>query len=198
QAPSETSPATGRISGRVLQVDGTPIGGANVSVLGTRTGAVSDEEGRYQVRGVPVGDHEVRALALGYLSVVMSVAVNAGAVATVDFQLRENRNPVRVLPEFEVRGRPRDLGASDRTPKFNHEKLTQMPGIDNFIQMVALATGVVADANGALHIRGGREDEVKVRVSEIEMTNPLSGENLALANLAVSDVSLHTGTMEAE
>ncbi|TMQ71226.1 MAG: TonB-dependent receptor [Candidatus Eisenbacteria bacterium] len=105
---------------------------------------------------------------------------------------------MKVLGEVEVHGHAHDLRSSTTEHHVSRDQLNETPGVDGFMQVVGLSAGVVADANGELHVRGGRGDEVKLRISGIEMTNPLSGESVALANLAVDDVTLHTGTMEAE
>ena len=198
QAPSPPAGPGGQIAGRVLHSDGTPVPGVNVIILGSRNGAATDEVGRYRLVGVPVGIHEVRAQLMGHPAVVRSVTVDAGGTSALDFRLETDDKPVEVLPEYVVRAKPQDLGGSSKVYKVGREKLRETPGIDGFLGAVGLAPGVVVDASGGLHVRGGRSDELKVRISDIEMTNPLSGENAALANLAVEDVSLHTGTTEAE
>jgi outer membrane receptor protein involved in Fe transport len=192
-----TSPSeTGQVSGRVTDATGAPLVGVEVSVLGTKVGSITDDEGRYRGVGVPVGPHEVRVRSMGRVAVAKQVSVDASRIIMLDFRMKEDDAPVRELPELEVRG-TRDMKASTTIYTVGHEKLNELPGIDNFMQAAALAPGVVSDASG-IHVRGSRADEVKVSINGIVMTNALSGENAALANLAVSDVTLHTGNMEAQ
>ncbi|HET9326956.1 MAG TPA: TonB-dependent receptor [Candidatus Eisenbacteria bacterium] len=197
QAPSNQPSATGQIVGRVLQSDGTPFPGVEVMVLGTRVGAITDADGRFRLTGVAVGPHQVRARSFGFTPQVTRVSINAGATATVHFQMEADAAPVRELPEVEVLGKRRDLGSVNTKHQKTGDELRDMPGIDSYMQAMEHAPGVVVDASG-LHVRGSRSDEVKVRVNDIEMTNALSGENVGLANLAVSEVTLHAGNMEAE
>src|SRR5688572_4113063 len=77
------------ITGRVTDVvSGAPVEAAQVRVLGTNLGAVADAEGRYTIRGVPAGTHELRALRVGYAEQKRAVTVDAGAATTADFTMR--------------------------------------------------------------------------------------------------------------
>ncbi len=75
---------TGTIVGQALAAEGsTALFGAQVIVLGTalRTGAGAD--GRFTVRGVPVGSHRVRVQLLGYAPLEQSVTVTAGGTVSI-------------------------------------------------------------------------------------------------------------------
>jgi iron complex outermembrane receptor protein len=81
-------PQTGTITGRV--VDSTsqqPLANVTVSIVGSRTGAQTREDGRFTIPGVPVGSRTVRAARIGYTPMERDVTVAAGAAATVDFSL---------------------------------------------------------------------------------------------------------------
>ena len=62
------------VSGRVLAADGSPVARAEVALRDTRgqtiAGAVSDEEGRFRLRGVAPGDYHLAAVtqALQYVA----------------------------------------------------------------------------------------------------------------------------------
>jgi TonB-linked SusC/RagA family outer membrane protein len=83
---------TGRITGTVTDsTSGRPIGTVQVSVVGTRLGAASDESGRYSINSVPVGTYSVETRRLGYKPrVVTGVTVTEGGTATADFPLSAN------------------------------------------------------------------------------------------------------------
>ena len=80
---------TGTISGRVVTADGgLPIVSAQVRVVGTGAGAITHADGRYSIVVQP-GRYTVRALRIGFgADSVRDVVVSAGAVTTVDFQLK--------------------------------------------------------------------------------------------------------------
>jgi len=81
---------TGKIAGRVLDAQKKPLVGANVSIPALRTGAVSDEEGRYSILNVPPGRYDVRFALLGYGPVVTTgVNVSSDQTTRLDATLAE-------------------------------------------------------------------------------------------------------------
>lgn len=77
---------TGTIAGRVLdQATQAPVQGAQVQIVGTQRGAMTDAEGRYSISGVPVGTHEVRARRVGYGLSTQRVTVSDGSTTNADF-----------------------------------------------------------------------------------------------------------------
>lgn len=81
--------ATGTVAGAVTdQASAQPLPGARVQVSNTNIVALTNTEGRYTLRGVPAGRHDIRVSVIGYASGVQNVTVESGAIANVDFQLR--------------------------------------------------------------------------------------------------------------
>lgn len=93
--PLVTRPAaaqsTGRITGTVTDsASGRPISDVQVTVGGSRLGAVTDAQGRYSIGGVPTGPRIVDARRIGYVpSPPKTVIVPDGGTVTVDFTMRE-------------------------------------------------------------------------------------------------------------
>jgi hypothetical protein len=76
---AKTAP-TGRISGRLVVRDrALPLPFANIIVLGTRLGALSDETGSFVLSGVPIGPQRLECQAIGYERDTMDVIVRQGA-----------------------------------------------------------------------------------------------------------------------
>lgn len=79
---------TGRIVGTVLDSSRTPISGAQISVPAAGLGALSDDAGKFVIRNVPVGTHEVRAVRIGQKArTIGGVVVNANQDATLEILL---------------------------------------------------------------------------------------------------------------
>ena len=78
---------TGHIEGEVLTEGGSPILNAQVQIVGTQRATSTDARGRFTLRNLPVGQHEVRAQSLGYRAESQTVQVQAGATASVRFTL---------------------------------------------------------------------------------------------------------------
>ena len=80
---------TGAISGRVLDANSQqPIANANVLVVNRAFGAVTDLDGDYLIRDVPVGTQQLRVTIIGYAPVTQEVTVTAGETATANFSLQ--------------------------------------------------------------------------------------------------------------
>ncbi|MGH7718149.1 MAG: carboxypeptidase-like regulatory domain-containing protein, partial [Gemmatimonadaceae bacterium] len=81
----------GILTGQVTDAEtNQPVRSAQVLVVGTPRGALTDDEGRYTVAGVPAGPHEVRVLRVGYASATQPVTITDGATATLDFRLTQS------------------------------------------------------------------------------------------------------------
>jgi iron complex outermembrane recepter protein len=78
----------GSIRGRVADARGAPLARAMISAEGSGLRATSDEQGRYEIRGVSAGAYDVRVRLLGYVAQTARVTVGAGPV-TQDFTLAE-------------------------------------------------------------------------------------------------------------
>ncbi|AHG89359.1 TonB-dependent outer membrane protein, SusC/RagA [Gemmatirosa kalamazoonensis] len=90
-ATSSTQPApsgTGVITGRVLDRGSQqPLAGAQVVLIGTTRGTLTNDQGVYRIAGVPAGAHPLRALRIGYAATSQIVSVTAGQTTTADFGL---------------------------------------------------------------------------------------------------------------
>jgi len=85
---SEPALAQTRITGTVTANDGSgPVVGAEVTIAGTKRGAITREDGRYTI-AVDAGTFQVMAKRIGYAPVTQSVTVAAGKTATLDFELK--------------------------------------------------------------------------------------------------------------
>jgi len=64
--PAVQAGTTGKLTGVVKNEKGQPVVGANIRIEGLRIGALSDDEGRFLLLGIPAGEYTVRANLLGY------------------------------------------------------------------------------------------------------------------------------------
>jgi len=89
-APAIAQAQQATIAGRVTAA-GTnePLTDARVLVLNTSLYAVTNADGRYTIRGVPAGNHDVRVIRVGFQEQKKSIAVTAGAGSTLDFVLSQ-------------------------------------------------------------------------------------------------------------
>ena len=81
----------GAVTGTVTSsTDMQPLDAAQVVVVGTGLGTITDADGNYRITGVPPGEQRVRVQLVGYSSRTKTVTVQAGQAATADFQLSQS------------------------------------------------------------------------------------------------------------
>jgi TonB-dependent SusC/RagA subfamily outer membrane receptor len=68
---------TARVQG-VVTSNNAPVGNAQVSLVGTRYGALSDNDGRYSINGVPAGSYTMRVQRIGFAPLTRPVTVADG------------------------------------------------------------------------------------------------------------------------
>ena len=85
--PVQAQATPQRITGTVSTDAGQPLPSAQVSIVGTTLGAITNEEGRFTILGVAPGTMEVRAVRIGYSPQTRTVVVASGETATVNFSL---------------------------------------------------------------------------------------------------------------
>src|SRR5262245_37756374 len=194
--PANAAASSGRITGRALEKGREPVPFANVVVLGTKQGTMTDETGAFVIPGVPVGSYEIKLQAIGYEAVVMKVQVNAGQTAVVNFDVGATK-VVKEIETIEVRAEKRiDTKSSTTKQSISAEKLKEIP-VDNISQAVATKAGVVAQG-GELHFRGGRGGEVKFQFDGVEATDPAFGGSANIAGLAIAGTDVLSGGFDAE
>src|SRR5436309_361847 len=92
----------GTVRGRVTDSTGAPLARVVVSIEAIGAHATSDEQGSYEIRGVPAGTRSVRARLLGYVAQVARVTVSEGEPTRLDLVLRAQ--PIGLAPVDVVVG----------------------------------------------------------------------------------------------
>ncbi|MDZ7338112.1 MAG: TonB-dependent receptor [candidate division KSB1 bacterium] len=191
---------TGKISGIVRETQtGEPLPGVNVVVQGTTLGAATDVQGRYFILNVPPGTYQLRASMMGYTtSVVENVRVKTDLTTEVNFQLSPTvldlGQTVTVVAERPLIQRDATASAAVVTA----DEIASAP-IETFQQMVETKAGVSVDRDGAIHIRGGRADEIAYLVDGVANVNPFDNTlGLQVATNAIEELSIISGSFNAE
>lgn len=80
----------GTISGSVRTSDGDPVELVMVNVKGTAKGALTDRNGKYQIRNIQPGLHRLIASYIGLEKQEQTIEVTAGGITSLDFTLKES------------------------------------------------------------------------------------------------------------
>ena len=188
---------TGKISGTVTAEDGTALSGANVSVLGTASGAAANENGEFLILNVPAGSYTVKGSYIGYSSLeVVNVRVTSGLNTEVTLALGVSAvegDVVQVTAEKPLIQKDETSSVSVVTS----EQLTNMP-IRSLDGVLATMPGVVVQ-NNDVHIRGGRDNEVAYFLNGASTTNLGNRENLVyVPQEAIEELQVQVGGYDAE
>ena len=192
--------SNGKITGKVAEKEtGSPAVGVNVILIDTYLGAATDENGRFTILNIPPGTYSIRVDAIGFATITMKdVRVTTAQTTELSFTLEEaviEGQEVTVIAE-----RPlvqKDLTASQRVT--TAKEIEDMP-VESFLGVLTTHAGVNQSAGGALHVRGGRSNEVGYYIDGVSVSNPFYTNSLAVSvsNKALEEMKLVSGAFNAE
>ena len=137
--------------------------------------------------------------AIGFATITMKdVRVTTAQTTELSFTLEEaviEGQEVTVIAE-----RPlvqKDLTASQRVT--TAKEIEDMP-VESFLGVLTTHAGVSQSAGGALHVRGGRSNEVGYYIDGVSVSNPFYTNSLAVnvSNKALEEMKLVSGAFNAE
>lgn len=86
-APAAAIAQAGAVTGRVTDVGGRPLAGANVAIQGSDLRTATDERGHYRLTVDRAGTFRIRAFKRSYAASSHRVTTVAGATVSRDFRL---------------------------------------------------------------------------------------------------------------
>lgn len=198
----------GVIQGRIKNsINNEPVPFANIIILDSETGTISDENGNYKLEIVKPGLYNIRVSFLGYKSkTVFEVQVTFAKAVQLDFELEEEAAD---LGEVVVSA---EFSRSDETPlsvrRLNANEIERYPGGNRDISRVIQSLpGVASTASfrNDIIIRGGAPNENKFYIDEIEVpvinhfaTQGSSGGPVGILNVnLIQNVEVITGGFPA-
>ena len=164
------------IVGSVSDINSKPLEGANVAVLGTDLGAVSDETGTYVIDVNP-GEYQVKVSFIGYTSLTKDVVVGEDNVS-LDFSLEIN---TLALSDIEVLA----SRAEEKTPvaftTVEKEELEVRLGSQEIPLILNTTPSVYATQQGGgagdarINVRGFNQRNVAVMINGVPQNDPENG-----------------------
>lgn len=182
---------TGTISGEVRDaVSKRPLIYANVSVVGTQFGAVTDDKGYFVIKKITPGTYQLKTSYIGYSPllkddiVVVHLRNTSASIELFPSQIEMN--------EVSVTGgyfqKPLDQSLSIRS--LTQQEIRRSPGSAEDIFRVMQSLPGVATAGGKsaqLIVRGGSPDENLTLLDNIEIYNPIhfarTGESMGIISI---------------
>jgi len=153
---------SGTLTGQVLNAEtGQPLSEAQMVIVGTNIGVLTNESGRYLITRVPAGTREIRAVLLGFAQQTQAVTIITGQSAVIDFNLNPTAIALEALVVSSPAGREqraRELGTN--VAQVNVEELNLAPITRVADILAGRAAGIVLqDVNGAT----GTSQRIRIR-----------------------------------
>lgn len=189
----------GKIAGRVIDAEtNNALIAVDVFIDVLQAGGATDKDGHYFILNIPPGTYDVEASMIGYQARIQKdVQVFADRTTYLDFRLKatviEIGKPVVVIAKKPVI----EIDMTSKEARITREQFDITP-VETPGEAIALQGGVTTGAAGDIHVRGGRSDELAYYIEGIEVSNALLGTEPVLNKNFVSEMSLLSGTFNAE
>ncbi len=184
----------GKIAGTVVDAaTGESLPGANVVIVGTSQGAVTDADGNFIILRVRPGTYSVRAQFIGFTAqVITGVKVRVDQTTRLSYSIREEI----IEGEEIVITAERGVVQMDRTTTtavVDAEQLEALP-VNSISDAINLQAGVVDG-----RFRGGRSGEVAYLVNGVPINNVFNGQAaFEVEQNMVSSLEVISGVFNAE
>ncbi len=191
---------TGKIKGKVVNAETREaLPGANVILEGTSMGAATDIDGNYLIMNVPPGKYVINVKMIGFVSMRMeNVNVSIDLTTEQDFTLSST---VLKLAESVTVKAERPMVTKDQTATtavVSSESFQALP-VTEVSEAVELQAGMIRDAGGGLHVRGGRSGEISYWIDGIPVTDAYDGGTVVDVNKnMVQELQVVSGAFNAE
>ena len=192
--------SSGKIVGKVIDSStGDAVPFANVIIEGTNYGAASDAIGKYIIINVPSGTYSVVASYIGYVKTITeNVKVFTDLTTNVDFSLTPTavslKDEVVVIAQTPLV--KKDLTSTES--RVTADEIKAMP-LQDLNQLITLQAGVNRDAEGQIHIRGGRSSEISYLINGISITDDYDRtQALTVETGSIQELQIISGTFNAE
>ncbi|MBK7264900.1 MAG: carboxypeptidase-like regulatory domain-containing protein [Ignavibacteriales bacterium] len=192
---STVFPQFGGLKG-IVSADGEPLPGVTIRVLDTKSGTVTNSDGYYELKNLPVGKIKLQFTYVGYLTIDKTVTIEAGRILTANISLTEKNLE---LDEIVISDKARDASDTETSIiDLEPEQAKVLPGAgEDVLRTLQALPGILApnDFSSQLVVRGSGPDQNLIIIDNVEIFNPyrLYGFISMFNPDAVSDITLITG-----
>ena len=200
RAPKLPSQIVGQVRERGTAL---PLSGVEVRLAGSDRRVITGDDGSFRFDRLTAGRHRFEAASAGFLPESIRIKSRPGETARADLELR----PVPVsVDRIDVRAdRPGWLAENPSTLELGRSDLIEIPrlGEDALRPMTQLPGTTGNDVSARIHVRGGRADEVAVRIDGLEVLEPFHLQDFGgalgiLSSQAIDSAELKTGGFGAQ
>ncbi len=173
--------AQSRLVGTVSDVNGQVLTNANVQLLDTRLGSITDLSGRYVLNHVAAGTYNARATHLGYKPAIREVVLREGEELVVDFVLEEDIFAIAgvVVVGQIIGAQAQALNAQKEALNINNvvadEQFARFPDFnaaETLQRLPSIAIDRDQDEGEFVHVRGSAPSSTSVTVNVKRIPSP--------------------------
>lgn len=187
------------VQGFVTTTDGIPLLAANIGMLNSPGGTVTDENGFYSLK-VPVQKKIILSCSyIGYFIEYDTLLLQPGDTVEINFILKKES---KSIGEIRI-----GIEKQNTRTKINMKAINQIPNSSNNIETLLKTFGGVTSGNelsSQYNVRGGNFDENLIYVNDIEIYRPLLVQSAQQEGLSfinpnmVSSIQFSAGGFESE
>lgn len=198
----------GSVKGTVIdQGTGEPIIAAQVvvesdNIRNNGAGAYTDAEGQFQINNLVAGQIRLRILAFGYTERVITLDIVPGVAQERSINLVQE-GEVEIVTEEVIDPGSGPIITEDkpwRNYTISQTEVEDIPHGGSFQSVLTdMVAGVTQDADGGIHVQGGRDGEISWNIDGFNVTDPVTGTFGTNLNLnAIEHMEISTGGFSAE
>ncbi|MBC7673700.1 MAG: SusC/RagA family TonB-linked outer membrane protein, partial [Polaromonas sp.] len=160
-APRAAQAQQATVTGRVTEVgSGLPIPDAQVVIVGTTGGTLTNSDGRYTLRNVSIGLRQLRVVRIGYTELKRSITLAAGTPLSVDLALAKAVFELQPVATTAT-GEQRRVEIGNSISNINAAEITKSSPISSVSDLlnsrapgVSVLTGTQTGVGSRIRIRG--------------------------------------------
>ncbi len=183
---------------------GAPIGFTTISLVGTKFGTISDQNGFFNISGIPAGQYLLKANFVGYDSFSSELIIKPGQIINKQIFLTESTlqiGEVNISAKREQARTEVKISTLTVTPK-EIKSLPSTGGEPDIAQYLQIIPGVIStgDQGGQIYIRGGSPVQNKILLDGMTIFNPFHSIGIfsVFETEAIRTVEVLTGGFGAE
>ncbi len=190
---------TGKLAGKVRDAFTLEPLIGNVLLEKTTLGAATDLEGYFVILNIPPGEYVMMVSSIGYATVRIKVKVSVDLTTTQNIALTEQA----VATDVVVVTADQIMIQVDRTntaASIDAQQIKAFP-VQDIGEIVQLQAGVVRDADGGFHIRGGRSYEIAYMIDGVPVSDQFSRSGGSIVEVDKGNIDylqVISGTFNAE
>ncbi len=177
-AGTVTAAPTASLSGRVVDEQGGPLGGAHLVLTGPIAAGQlvirADPAGRFEIPSLSHGLYQLEVLHDGFFPLRQELEIRHESIH-LELALTRQRLKQTVDVVSSIFGV--DPQQTSRTRTLTEEQITHVPFAPShdFQKALTILPGVATDTHGRLHVNGGASDQILYLLDGFNLTSPVSG-----------------------